>query len=205
MDTSGNWEAQTEFNMSIFESEKLKVLIIDDEMMIRIFVSEILKDIGVSHIEQAAGGSKAIEMMRKGFRPDAILTDRQMPNGDGVGVIHWVRNHPDSPNPYMPIMMVSGNATRKEVAEARDAGANEFLAKPISPDLVHRRMRVLFSSMRPFIQNDDFFGPERRRRSLKNVSMERRLNTTLHIDDTAFLAADQDERDGARGQVFTQT
>jgi DNA-binding response OmpR family regulator len=77
-----------------------------------------------------------------------------------------VRTAKDSPNPYVPIIMLSGFTEHRRITEARDAGINEFLAKPISAKSIYQRVATIIDNPRPFIRAKNFFGPDRRRQNL---------------------------------------
>jgi CheY-like chemotaxis protein len=59
---------------------------------------------------------------------------------DGLDFVRLVRIAKDTPNPYIPIIMLSGYTEHRRVTEARDAGVNEYLAKPISAKSIYQRI-----------------------------------------------------------------
>ena len=67
-----------------------------------------------------------------GYQVDIAIVDFNMFPLDGVEFTRLVRNSPDSANPYLPIIMMTGHSGKQRVYEARDAGVTEFLAKPIT-------------------------------------------------------------------------
>ena len=85
---------------------------------------------------------------------------------DGLDFVRLVRTAKDSPNPYVPIIMLSGYTEYRRVTEARDAGINEFLAKPISARALYLRFASIIDNPRPFIRTKSYFGPDRRRQNL---------------------------------------
>jgi DNA-binding response OmpR family regulator len=62
--------------------------------------------------------------------------------------------------------MLSGHTELQRICEARDAGVNEFLAKPISARALYSRMMSLIANPRPFVRTATYFGPDRRRRDV---------------------------------------
>jgi FixJ family two-component response regulator len=84
---------------------------------------------------------------------------------DGIEFTRLVRNSNDSPNPMIPIIMITGHATVSRVADARDAGVTEFLAKPLTARGVIGRVVQVIEHNRAFVRTEDYFGPDRRRRS----------------------------------------
>ncbi len=117
--------------MGGYNFENLIVLVVDDNKHMRRVVKTILQALGVSRIAQAADGNEALEELRVGAA-DMIVCDLQMGPMDGIEFVRAVRNDPESPNPYIPIIILSGFTELGRIKEARDAGMNEFLAKPIS-------------------------------------------------------------------------
>ena len=64
-----------------------------------------------------------------------------------------------------PVIMITGHSTLRHVEEARDAGVNEFLTKPVTARGVIDRICKIIDNARPFIRTSDYFGPDRRRRA----------------------------------------
>ena len=143
--------------------ESLKILLVDDNQHMIVLLTEILRAIGVRQISEAEDGLTAINKMRRQDY-DLIITDLTMQPLDGIDFVNLVRNAPDSPNPMIPIIMVTGHSTHAKVKEARDAGVNEFLAKPVTAKRVVDRLTQVIENNRPFIRGADYFGPDRRRR-----------------------------------------
>ena len=69
-----------------------------------------------------------------------------------------------SPNPFVPIIMLTGHTHVDRVLQARDAGVTEFLAKPISINAILSRLVAIVDHPRPFVRTKSYFGPCRRRR-----------------------------------------
>ncbi|MBU6298344.1 MAG: response regulator, partial [Alphaproteobacteria bacterium] len=74
-----------------------------------------------------------------------------------------VRTSAQSPNPYVPIIMVTGHTERHRVETARDAGVTEFLAKPITAQNLFLRIAEIVERPRSFVRCNGYFGPDRRR------------------------------------------
>ena len=85
-----------------------------------------------------------------------------MPPTDGLDFVKKVRNSSESPNPYVPIIMLTGYTELYRVKQARDAGISAFLAKPVSARALYKRLTSVVDDQRPFVRNDLYFGPCRR-------------------------------------------
>jgi two-component system chemotaxis response regulator CheY len=66
----------------------------------------------------------------------------------------------------VPIIMLTGHGDRDCVCEARDAGVNMFMAKPISAKAMYERLVWMINHPLPFIRTDDYFSPGRRRKDM---------------------------------------
>lgn len=141
----------------------LKILLVDDNHHMRVLLSEILKAIGVRQIYEAADGAQGLQMMRN-HSVDMVMTDLSMQPLDGIDFVRLMRRSPDSPNQMCPVIMITGHSTMSRVAEARDAGVNEFLTKPLTARGVVERIGQIVNHPRPFVKTEDYFGPDRRRR-----------------------------------------
>ena len=130
----------------------------------RVLLTEILRAIGVVHIHEAADGAEGLQQLRN-HPIDIVMTDLSMQPLDGIDFVRLLRNSPDSPNQLIPVIMITGHYTMRRVAEARDAGVNEFLAKPLTARGVLERLNRIVEYPRPYIRTQDYFGPDRRRRA----------------------------------------
>jgi two-component system, chemotaxis family, chemotaxis protein CheY len=142
----------------------LKILLVDDNHYMRVLLAEILRAIGVKEIHEANDGAEGLQMMRE-HEIDIVMTDLSMQPLDGIDFVRLLRQSPDSPNQLAPVIMVTGHSTAALVGEARDAGVNEFLAKPLTARGVIERIHQVVENPRPFVRSDDYFGPDRRRRA----------------------------------------
>lgn len=151
-----------------------RILLVDSFQQIRVILYDILKrGIGVGEVAEAADGSQALEVMRS-FVPDVIVTDSATKPMDGLEFSEKVRAGENGVNPYTPIIMLSAHTEVAEIVGARDVGVNEFLAKPVSAKLLGLRIHAVLQHPRTFVRSDDFFGPDRRRKSLRPKGGERR-------------------------------
>jgi DNA-binding response OmpR family regulator len=85
-----------------------------------------------------------------------------------------IRTNEDSPNHFLPIIMITGHSERSRVNAARDAGVNEFLVKPVTAKGLMERLSLIVNRPRNFVKSKHYFGPDRRRRPDPNFSGEER-------------------------------
>lgn len=143
--------------------ERLNIMLVDDNSSMRSLVKQILNAFGIKNILECSDGSDALQELR-GFPADLIITDWMMEPVDGLDLARLIRTAADSPNPYVPVIMLTGHTERHRVEEARDAGVTEFLAKPISAAAVYQRLVQIIDLPRPFVKTKRYVGPDRRRR-----------------------------------------
>ena len=121
----------------------------------------------------ASNGADGLKELQD-YPADIVIVDWEMQPVDGIEFIKTVRTADDSLNPFQPIIMLTGHSERRRIIEARDAGVNEYVVKPISANTLFERIEALIERPRPFVRLEDFFGPDRRRRSSDSDRDERR-------------------------------
>ena len=144
------------------EFTRLRFLVIDDSAHMRRMLRTLLYGFGVREVHEAEDGAAGLEAFNQ-HSPDVIITDWAMPIFDGIELTQMIRQPGANPNPYVPIIMVTGHSDKQRVVSARDAGVTEFLAKPISAKSLYERLVNVVANPRPFIKTKTYFGPDRRR------------------------------------------
>ena len=145
--------------------DNVNVMVIDDNRHMTTLVVEILQALGIRNVIAVSDAAKAFKELQH-FSADVIVVDWNMQPLDGLDFVRLVRTAKDSPNPYVPIIMLSGYTEYRRVTEARDAGVNEYLAKPISAKAIYQRFASIIDNPRPFVRTKNYFGPCRRRQDL---------------------------------------
>lgn len=112
------------------------VLVVDDNEDNRDIYATSLQHKGYA-VEVAADGGEAIEIARR-LRPSIVVMDLGMPGMDGWEAIAALRATPETSDTY--VIVVSGFADRTSRKRARDAGCDEFLAKPCLPKVLIERI-----------------------------------------------------------------
>jgi CheY-like chemotaxis protein len=149
--------------------EHLKALIVEDNQHMRTLLRSLLNALGVMNVLEATNGEDAFILLRD-KQPDIILTDLSMKPMDGIAFAREVRMSTASPNPYIPIIMVTGHTERHRIEAARDAGVTEVLAKPITAGNLFQRIGEIVDRPRAFVKCNDYFGPDRRRRATEDYA-----------------------------------
>lgn len=164
--------------------ESLQILLVDDNARMRSIVMTVLQGAGVKTVREAAHGAEALQALRD-FPADVAIIDFNMQLLDGVQFTRLIRNAKDSPNPYLPIIMMTGHAERRRVTEARNAGVTEFVVKPVTAKSVLGRLQAVIFKPRPFVRTDDYFGPCRRRMTNARYPGPFRRSEDAHREEAA--------------------
>lgn len=108
-----------------------RVVIAEDEALIRMDLVEMLEEQGYEVVAQAANGQEAIDAARE-YQPDLIVLDIKMPKVDGIAAATVIARER-----IAPIVMLTAFSQRELIERARDAGAMAYVVKPFGPhDLV---------------------------------------------------------------------
>jgi CheY-like chemotaxis protein len=150
--------------MSGYRFDRLKILVVDDNAHMRKLVVTILQAFGAMQIFEASDGTQALAVLRDA-NPDVVILDWMMEGMSGLEFAKEVRTSPNTPNPFVPIIMLTGHTAMDHVRQARDAGVNEFLAKPVSVKAILTRLIAVIEYPRPYVRTKAYFGPCRRRRT----------------------------------------
>jgi response regulator NasT len=112
-------------------SETIRVLIAEDEALIRLDLKEMLEEEGYTVVAEVGDGQQAVEQALE-LRPDLVILDIQMPVLDGLSAADQIAS-----NRIAPVIVLTAFSQRELVERARDAGAMAYLVKPFSKnDLV---------------------------------------------------------------------
>jgi two-component system chemotaxis response regulator CheY len=118
----------------------VRALVVDDSAVIRTVLTRILAGLGFE-VVSAVNGKEALEKLELGKRPDLTMVDWNMPEMNGYEFIRAVRA--DTRWRDMPIMMVTTETEMEQVVRALAAGANEYLMKPFTPEMVQEKLAIL--------------------------------------------------------------
>ena len=152
--------------------DTLSVLIVDEQRESRTLVRDMLITTGVMNVREAANAEAALHQLML-EDSDLVLVELGMNPKAGLETIKSIRDPKRSKRPKVPISVVTGTTDRRIVFAARDAGVNDFIAKPVSADALHKRLERLIRNPQEFVESTAYFGPDRRRREV-DTGQERR-------------------------------
>jgi diguanylate cyclase (GGDEF)-like protein len=119
-------------------------LVVDDDSMFRLLAHEVLTEAGFN-VEEAEDGIKAIDIFEK-LQPDIVLLDVQLPGIDGFAVCEQMRNVPGKD--LFPILMITGLGDNESIDRAYQAGATNFITKPVNWALLGHNVRYMLRASR---------------------------------------------------------
>jgi two-component system chemotaxis response regulator CheY len=118
----------------------MRALVVDDSKFIRSMMEKILKEI-CCEVLQAADGREALERLNRGESVDFMLVDWNMPVMDGHQLVCAVRANALLSN--VRIMMVTTETSMEHVGKALTAGADEYLMKPFTKEMLIEKLALL--------------------------------------------------------------
>lgn len=121
--------------------DQLKVLIVDDDEMMRRLVRRALTSFGFTRIQEAENGAEGVAAASRD-RPDIIICDYHMPGMHGLQLVETVRS--DGALDHTAIIMLSAADDRAVIENARDLGADTFMVKPFDRADLKQLIAVLY-------------------------------------------------------------
>lgn len=118
------------------ENNNRRVVVAEDEALIRLDVVEALEDAGYRVVGQAANGDEAVELARS-ERPGVVIMDVKMPGSDGIAAAKTITEEG-----IAPVVMLTAFSQQSLVKEASDAGAMAYVVKPFVPEKLFPAIEV---------------------------------------------------------------
>jgi DNA-binding response OmpR family regulator len=118
--------------------DTVSVLVIEDGDYVRDLVSRMLRRAGIRRIVEARSGSDGVAAAAQS-EFDLVICDIGLPDIGGFDVVRTIRAR----RPSLPCLMLTGRTDEAAVAEARSVGAAAYLAKPVSPSELERKVRAV--------------------------------------------------------------
>ena len=119
--------------------EHLRVVIADNESIIRMDLKELLEEAGHAVVAEAADGLQAVEMTRK-HKPDLVIMDIKMPEMDGIAAAKIISNEK-----LAPVLLLTAYSQKEIVEKAKDSGVLAYLVKPVKESNLFPAMEIALS------------------------------------------------------------
>lgn len=126
--------------------ENLRILIADNESIIRMDLKELLEEAGNEVVGEAADGARAVEMTRK-LRPDLVIMDIKMPEMDGIAAAKIISNEK-----LAPVLLLTAFSQKEIVEKAKDSGVLAYLVKPVKESNLFPAMEIAISRFREYLE-----------------------------------------------------
>jgi len=143
-----------------YDLSELKFAIIDNNDFSRKLITNILRTFKIRNIH-GWNHEDAISGLAE-YPPEILICDCGFPLNSGIKLVRYIRQ-PDSPlNSSIAVIMTSSVATAARISQARGAGIDQYLVKPLSPALVYQNIVRCIESSQPIVRIQNYLGPNRR-------------------------------------------
>ena len=187
--------------------KKVNILIADNDLKIGELVKSILNTLGFSWVTLVQDGYQAMDVLSENqtdlliadwdLRPCEVLDSsitrakaasnsgkprwKKYPPINGLALVECIRHAAASPNPFLPVVMLTPPARQSVVYAARDAGVNEILVKPLNAYTLSERVISVIEHPRIFVTSDNYKGPCRRRKFESRPGKPERRKRTIQV------------------------
>lgn len=124
--------------------EKLRIVIADNESIIRMDLREILEEAGHEVVAEASDGARAVELARR-EKPDLVIMDIKMPEMDGIAAATLI-----SQEKIAPVLLLTAFSQQEIVDKAKESGVLAYLVKPVKEVNLFPAMEIALSRFREF-------------------------------------------------------
>ncbi len=136
-----------------FDATLIKAMVVDDHDPIRKAMKRVLSSLGIVQVIECFDGADAIKQFTKNSDINLVLCDIYMRKVDGFGVLSYIRNR--SLGSDIPVLVVTGEASKEDIIKASNLGSNDYLIKPFQAEVLAGKVRALmtnFFNPKPFFK-----------------------------------------------------
>ena len=138
------------------ELESLRILIVEDNGSMRLLLRTMLTTFGLTNIRQARDGTDGLTEMQV-YDIDLVISDWEMQPMNGREFISRIRSVVNDPLCFMPVIVLTGHASRSLLTEAFEIGATHLLVKPVTPASLLHRIEWVLHDDREFERAGDIY------------------------------------------------
>ncbi len=184
-----------------YQFKNITVLIVESTRAMFDLTKSVLTTFGVNQIYSAYSYDEGFQKFCN-LNPDLVIIDWLEDPKNGLELTRKIRQDEKSPNPFTPIVLMTGYSQKRRVIAARDSGITEFLVKPFTAKAMFQRIEQLIERPRNFVKCENYFGPDRRRKNDVDYSgPERRDIEQPRAPSAAKTAKDiKGRQDTSRGK-----
>jgi len=118
----------------------MKILLVDDSTTMRRIQKTQLSNLGINDVVEAGDGQEGLKVLGESMPVDYVLLDWNMPKMDGITMLKEVRK--DAKYAGVKIIMCTSESEKTRVIEALKAGANQYMVKPFTPDVLKEKLGI---------------------------------------------------------------
>lgn len=182
-----------------YQFKNITVLVVETSKPIFDLTKAVLQTFGCNQIYSAFGYEEGFNRMCT-LNPDLVIIDWLDEPNNGMELTKKIRRESRSPNPFVPIILMTGYSQKRRVIAARDAGITEFVVKPFTANALYQRIEQLIEAPRDFVRAQAYFGPDRRR---KKDAEYKGADRRQEAQNTQRFASDK-AREMAQGKRSTK-
>jgi two-component system, chemotaxis family, chemotaxis protein CheY len=123
---------------------ELKFLVVDDFSTMRRIVRNLLKEVGITNVDEAEDGQIALQKLRSD-EFNFVVSDWNMPHMTGIQLLREIRA--DANLKHLPVLMVTAEAKKENIVEAAQAGASGYVVKPFTAATLDEKLQKIFQQM----------------------------------------------------------
>lgn len=133
----GQEATDTAIDLSVLpvSPDKLRVLVVDDDVDTRVLVKTMLSEFGFTRVTAVEDAATALSRIQRGLT-DFVFVDLRLPKLPGIELIRIIR----ASDKLLPMVILTSDTDREAVIDAFKAGANDFIAKPFTADLLVQKV-----------------------------------------------------------------
>jgi DNA-binding response OmpR family regulator len=167
--------------------------VLDSSNFSRGLIADILRGLDVGQIAGARDALQANALLMSGAFDLVVVSREDADPLDGLGFVRAMRRLHDDRLRRLPVIFITSGLTRQLVISGRDAGVDEFLARPISPVAMRQRLEMVVETPRPFVDCAVFIGPCRRRKNPADYHGELRRSGDRQAEEPSTMVDAEDE------------
>jgi two-component system chemotaxis response regulator CheY len=139
----------------------LVILVADQSSYMTMLIHSMLRGFGSNRVLEVRNSLSVFQALI-GQKVDILICDSRLPPHGGLALTNTIRGKTDNEHRTIPILIMASDSRESTIKQARDAGANMVIAKPISPANLYDRLRWVAFNPRKFVDTASYFGPDRR-------------------------------------------
>ena len=139
----------------------LVILVADQSSYMTMLIHSMLRGFGSNRVLEVRNSLSVFQTL-VGQKVDILICDSRLPPHGGLALTDTIRGKTDNEHRTIPILIMASNSRESTIKQARDAGANMVIAKPISPANLYDRLSWVAFNPRKFVDTESYFGPDRR-------------------------------------------